>query len=143
METQFNFPDYKEVVYLMNPETGYYQKQPQKISFNKLPFELKVENTIEEKIRQQGAKEIIHGRIKNGKYQFFTGLIPTSVRGFYEGNDYEFRNKVKKLSLIVFYFSEDNSKLSVYYFNHFYKVSSIDRQRFVFQFIKFIQKEKA
>ena len=135
METPFNFPVYKEVTYRMNPATGYYEKQPQKIAFNKIPFELKVEPTQEEKIRHQGANEIIHGRIKNGKYQFFTGLIAVHSPGCYFGNDYEFIHGQKKNSLVVFHFSEDNSRLTVFYFNRFYKESRTERIKFVNDFL--------
>ncbi len=135
METTFNFPEFKEVRYAMNPATGYYEKPPQKITFNKLPFELKVEETHEEKIRSQGAGEIIHGRIKNGKYQFFTGLIPATVPDWYFGNDYEFIKGEKKLSLLIFHFAEEGALLTVYYFNWFYKYSRDERNKFVSHFI--------
>lgn len=135
MENKFNFPNYTEAKYKMNAATGYYEKQPEKIAFNKLPYELKVEVTMEEKIRSQGAKEIIHGRIKNNKYQFFTGLIPVGKPDCYVGNDYEFVNKVKKLSLVIFRFTEANSLLTLYYFNRYYKENREQRERFVLYFL--------
>jgi len=140
--TTFNFPEYHTVQYSMNPETGYYQKEPQKITFNKLPFELRIEPTQEEKIRSQGANEIIHGRIKNGKYQFFTGLIPVEVAGCYMGNDYEFSHGNKINSLVLFDFSSDNSRLSVYYFTRFYKYDRTQRINFSIQFLNSIKSKE-
>lgn len=135
MENKFNFPNYTEAKYKMNAETGYYEKQPEKIAFNKLPFELKVEVTMEEKIRSQGAKEIIHGRKKDNKYLFFTGLIPTGLNDCYVGNDYEYVKGEKKLSLVIFRFTEANSMLTLYYFNRYYKESREQRERFVLYFL--------
>ena len=141
METPFNFPEYKEEQYGMNSATGYYEKQPKRITFNKLPYELKVEETQEAKIRSQGANEIIHGRIKNGKYQFFTGLISAGVKDWYFGNHYEFINGGKKLSLVIFQFAEDNSCLTVYFFNWYYKENRNERINFVSLFINKKTKE--
>lgn len=135
MENKFNFPEYKEAKYKMNAATGYFEKQPEKIAFNKLPYELKVEVTMEEKIRSQGAKEIIHGRIKGGKYLFFTGLIPVGINDCYVGNDFEFVKGEKKLSLVIFRFTEANSMLTIYYFNRYYKESREQRERFVLYFL--------
>ena len=132
----FNFPTFKTVTYLLNPQTGYYEKQPLKIAFNKLPFELKVEETQEEKIRKQGANEILRGRVKNGRYQFFTGLIPLVDEVAYIGNDYEFEKGKKFNSLIIAKFSEQNSKLVVYYFNRYYIDNRETLLKFAYQFIE-------
>lgn len=134
MENKFNYPDYKEVHYLLNSGTGYYQKQPERITFNKLPFELKVESTQEEKIKLQGATEIIHGRQVNNKYLFFTGLISINSNEWFFGNDYEFVKGQKKMSLVIFHFSEDNARLTVYYFNWYYIDNRTARINFVSQF---------
>lgn len=132
MESIYN---YKEVNYQLNSETGYYQKEPQRIAFNKMPFELKVEPTQEEKIKLQGATEIIHGRKVKNKYLFFTGLISINSDGWFFGNDYEFITGQKKTSLVIFHFSEDNARLTVYYFNWYYIDNRTARIKFVSQFI--------
>lgn len=131
----FKYPDCKVIVYRNNPESGRFEKQPSKIAFNKMPFELKVEKTQELKIISQGAKEIITGRIKDGKRTFFSGLIPIAPLWFM-GNDYEFVRGVKKLSLVLFKFSEDNSTLVAYYFNHFYKENRDERLKLCLQYIQ-------
>jgi hypothetical protein len=133
MEKVFNFVKYKEVKYELNPE-GYYQKLPSKTQFQKLPFELKVEQSVKPFLREQGANEVITGRFKNKKREFFTGLIPSEPR-FYMGNDYENVKGEKKLSLIVFEFSECQKYLTANYFNGFYKDPREARIKFVSEFI--------
>ena len=124
----FKFPECKTIHYTQNPDTGKYQKQPERVPFNKLPYELKVETTWDERIRANGATEIITGRIKDGKRLFFTGLLPVynSTEWFY-GNDYENTPQGKKNSLIIFRFSPDFKKLRVFYFNHYLKQSKLTR----------------
>ncbi len=134
MEKMFNFVVYKELKYKLNSESGRYEKQPEKTPFQKLPFELKVEPTQKDYIIQQGAKEIITGRFKNKKREFFTGLIPIQST-FFLGNDYEFINGQKKNSLIVFEFSDNNEFLTLNYFNRFYKDYPEERLKFVLLFI--------
>lgn len=137
MNSQFNFPDFKTIVYKLNNDSGKYEKQPERVPFLKLPFELKVETTFEPKIRSNGATEIITGRIKNGKRLFFTGLIIASnYENWFFGNDYQFKNGKKYNSLVIFSFQNDNRELIVYYFNSFYKDNREDRKRFVLSFIQ-------
>jgi hypothetical protein len=138
----FNFPEYKTVFYVLNPDTGKYEKEPERVPFNKIPLVLKVENTQDQRIKANGANEIITGRIKGGKREFFTGLISiTSFINFYYGNDYTFNNGTKKNSLVIFRFSEDNRQLIVYYFNSFYKDSRQEREKFILLFINRLLKQ--
>ncbi len=131
----FFMPECKIVAYRLNGETGRYQKEPSKIAFNKIPFELKVEKTIDAKIIQQGADHIITGRIVNHQRTFFSGLRRTQYRNWYHGNDYEFKNGHKVNSLVIFEFTGNDEYLNVYYFNHWYKHSSRERAEFVHSFI--------
>lgn len=131
----FFMPECKIVAYRLNGETGRYQKEPSKIAFNKIPFELKVEKTIDAKIIQQGADHIITGRIVNHQRTFFSGLRRTQYRNWYHGNDYEFKNGHKVNSLVIFEFTGNDEYLNVYYFNHWYKNSSRERAEFVHSFI--------
>lgn len=131
------FPEYKTVVYLLNSETGKYQKEPERVPFSKMPYELKVENTQDPRIKANGANEIITGRIQNGKRLFFTGLVPVfNSSVWYYGNDYQTTPQGKKNSLIVFHFTRDNRELHIYYFNSYYKQNRTERINFVSQFIK-------
>ena len=137
MSTMFNSPEFRSIVYKINNETERFEKQPERVPFAKLPFELKVETTWEERIRANGATEIITGRIKDGKRLFFTGLIPApSIQNWFFGNDYLFAKGQKKNSLVIFCFQNDNRELIVYYFNSFYKDNREERKRFVLSFIQ-------
>ena len=134
---EFKFPDYKTFVFVFNPETGKYLRNIERVPFNKLPYQLKVEKTQEQKIRLNGANEIITGPIKGGKRLFFTGILPCdSSNEWYYGNDYEITLEGKKNSIVVFHFSNDNSKLTVYYFNNYYKYNQTERVKFIQDFVK-------
>jgi hypothetical protein len=102
-----------------------------------MPFELKVEKTHDARIKENGADEIITGRIQKGKRVFFSGLVPilNSSVWFY-GNDYQLTPQGKKNSLVVFVFSIDNTRLSCYYFNHYYIHNRLERINFINSFIK-------
>lgn len=129
-------PKYHESRYFMNPETGYFEKQAQRETFKKLPFELKVEPTQDERIKANGASDIIRGRVKDGKYTFFTGLIPTGFAGLYIGDHY----KQGKKSLVLFkFYGHNDAKLAVYFFNG-YIIYPKNRPGFVAQFVR-MQKE--
>ena len=132
----FKFPEYKTIFYTLNPETGKYQKEPERIPFNKLPYELMVQPTQDPKIKANGANEIITGRIKNGKRLFFTGMVPVFNSAVnYLGNDYQITAKVKTNSLVVFQFSPDNTRLNIYYFNNYYIHNPQERIKFVSGFL--------
>lgn len=121
-------PQYKTVFFRNQPQTGYYTKtarQPENMPVMRIPYELKVEPTQLHQIKCN-ALQIIRGRekFKKGSYKFFTGLQETNFKQWFAGNDYEFIKGEKKLSLCLFHFTEDNSRLTVFYFGRFY----IDRR---------------
>lgn len=137
MENLFNTIRYKVITYFLNEENNYYHKEPQLTPFEKLPQELKVEETQKDFLNKQGANQIIRGRVRNGKYLFFTGLIKLVDRErVFFGNNYESIQGKKITSLIVFEFSVDYKVMTVYYFNHFYKDNRTERIEFVSGFIK-------
>jgi hypothetical protein len=139
MSEMFNLPEFKTLNYVLNVEIGKYEKQPERIPFNKLPFELKVEKTIDEKIKKNGANEIITGRIKGGQRMFFSGLIAVpKYNNWFYGNDYQFKNGQKKNSLVLFHFANNNRELVIYYFNNFYKDSRVERELLVIKLIQSI-----
>lgn len=119
----------------MNPKTGRYEKEPSKFNFMKLPYELKVEVTQDQRIKAQGAQNIITGRFVNKKREFFSGLRGTAFKHWYHGNDYEFVRGEKVNSLVLFQFSEQDEFLTVYYFNRYYKQSIEQRLELVNSFI--------
>ena len=50
---------------------------------------------------------------------------------WFAGNDYEFSRGQKILSLCLFHFSMDNSRLTVFYFGRFYIDRREARERFI------------
>jgi hypothetical protein len=135
MEELFNFVHYKVVKYQLNRDNGYFEKQPLKVDFSRLPFDLKIEETREQRLISQGAKEMITGRIKNGQRQFFTGLIPMAENFFY-GDDFKKSKGEMKKSLCVFQLSTDFKTLVVFYFNNYYIQNREGRVKFVLSFIQ-------
>lgn len=135
-------PQYKTVFYRNHPQTGYYTKtarQPEKISAMRLPYELKVEPTQLHQIKCN-ALQIIRGRekFKKGSYKFFTGLQETDFKQWFTGNDFEKLKGEKILTLCLFHFSEDNSRLTVFYFSRYYLEKKEARERFVNDIIPYL-----
>lgn len=135
-------PDYKFLQYRYNPETGRYQKQPSKFAFQKMPFDLKIEQTRAQHIAGQGAEMIVTGRFVNKKREFFSGLRRTNSPNWFHGNDYEIVQGKKKMSLVVFRISNNDEFLNVYYFNRFYKESPQERAHLVNSFIQFVNNQR-
>ena len=128
-------PQYKPVYYAYDPETGNYSKTPQnalKTPVMRLPFELKTEPAILHQIKCN-AREIIRGKekFKSGSFKFFTGMQATDFKQWFSGNDYELMKTGKTLSLCLFHFSNDKTRLTVFYFGRFYKENRAERERFI------------
>jgi hypothetical protein len=139
VKTIFNLPQYRTIIYLFKPETGYYtksEKQPEKTPLMRLPYELRLTPTQAEKIKCN-AKELIvsRDRRKTGSYNFFTGIQETDFRNWFLGNDFERINEKKIISIILFHFSDDNSRLTVYYFSRYDKGKTDLRLRFANEII--------
>jgi hypothetical protein len=131
--------DYKKLVYSYNGETKYYQLSEKPLSFDKLPNDLKVEQTRRPDIIK--SKFIIRGRIKNKKYTFFTGLLETKYKNLFFGDYFQRINGVKKNSFILFLFSEDKQKIEIYFFNNF-KLYPKRRSNFISEFVLKIKRER-
>ena len=129
---------YKEFTYILNGESGYFEKEPSLIPFKKLPFELKMEQSQENYLKRIGAKILLRSRTKNGKKQFHTGLIPLSEPHFYQGDFVEFVKGQKVKSLIIFEL-HSSWVLKVYFFNRYYIDRSDVRQERCNQFVKRIK----
>lgn len=123
-------PNYRAIEYRLNIESGWYERQPQKLAFAKLPEKLKVERTIDPRIVNNGAREIITGGFRAKRRTFFTGVISLRSEGWFQGNDYEQRGAKKVNSLVLFRFCESDSRLIVYYFTGYYIHSSEQRLQF-------------
>ena len=131
-----NLPAYKAVFYANDPQTGYYNKtpqQPHKTAVMRLPYQLIVEPTQRQQIKCNAA-QLIRGKEKFKKsesFKFLTGLQDANCCQWFTGNDYENLKGKKKLSLCLFKFSVDNSRLAVFYFGRFYIDNWQAREQFV------------
>lgn len=132
---------YSKIDYQLNIESGWYEKTPCRIPFVKLPDRLKFEKTRENKILSNGAHEIITGPVRNGKRTFFTGVIPLSSVGWYEGNHPEFRKGAKSISLVLFRLSKEERFMTIYFFTGWYMPNKEKRMEFCNQFAKSIEVE--
>ena len=125
-------PGYKHLVFSLNPETRYFQMTSGEMGFTKVPNELKLEETQKKGIIH--SDYLIRGRIRNGKYLFFTGLLKTNFDHWYFGDFFEIRNGIKKNSFILFHFSQDQTRFEMFFFNHF-KLYPDRRGHFIRNFI--------
>jgi len=125
-------PNYHLSVFSNNVQTGYYEKQPEMMSFLKIPFELKVEETQRKDIKTH-ADKIIRGKekTKTGNWKFYNGLLNTSFPNWYCGNICDFYRGQKKTNLVIFRFSPDHSSLYVFYFTGYDKNNTEQRIKFV------------
>lgn len=148
MDCFFNGVKCKFFTYIANVETGYFEKQPEIHTYQRLPFRLKRSPTQLMHIKTN-ARELIHSdkRLKNDSYTFFTGIQPVnSYTHWFTGNDYEKVKGEKVLSLIIFYCNPNNRELLVFYFSRFYKEYPAEREQFIAsaipQIISLLQKTK-
>lgn len=125
-------PEHKHLIFKLNPDTGYFQMIRGVMGFQKVPDELKVEATQRKELIKSDF--LIRGRIKNGKYTFFTGLLKTNFENWYFGDFFEIRNGIKRNSFILFYFTQDQTGFEMYFFNHF-KLYPDRRGHFIRDFI--------
>ena len=132
MATNSKAPDYKKLVFRFNETTRYFDRVECPQGFEKIPPELKIEETRRPDIIQ--SKTVIHGRIRAGKYLFFTGIIQIKQSTWYFGDHYELTNGIKKNSFILFHFTNGNTEFVLYYFNH-YKLFPRSRAKFISDFI--------
>lgn len=102
------------------------------MGFQKVPDELKLETTQKKSIIHSDF--LIRGRIRNGKYLFFTGLLKTNYDQWYFGDYFEIRNGIKKNSFILFHFTPDQTAFEMFFFNHF-KLYPDRRGHFIRDFI--------
>ena len=132
VQTTGRNPDYKHLIFSLNPETGYFELTRGEMGFNKVPNELKLEQVQKRSIIK--SDYVIRGRIVNGKYLFFTGLLRTNFEHWYFGDFYEIKHGIKRNSFILFHFSPDQSKFEMFFWNHF-KLYPDRRGHFIRDFI--------
>lgn len=136
----FKNANFKRVIYLFNPETGYYQKaaiQPEPYAVNAMPYELKRERTMAAQIVVAQILTIRAYKKTNGSKKLLTGLEPLQhiAQNWFYGNHYRMNKGQKLLSDILFHFSDDLTTLNAFYFSGFHKDNKELRERFAAQII--------
>ena len=136
MALNFNSPRAKIITFLLEPETGYYRLISQPPGFNRIPNELKVEDTQRPDILTRGANLTIRGRQRNKRFLFFTGMLPTPFQNVFVGDDGYLRPQKK--SMVLFIFSPDSSRLDLHYFQGF-TIYPPHREQFIRNYLKRIR----
>jgi len=127
------FPEAKVCRFEIDPGRGWYVKTSGPAGFTKVPEELRVEEVIRrDKIN---AQTIIRSHQRGGRYEFFTGLLPTKHPGVYFGDIYEFTGGKKINSFCLFTFSEANKRLTIHFFNQ-YKIYPGRRAKFIEAYLR-------
>lgn len=111
----------------LNSNSGYFQHIQGDMSIG-IPDELRIETT--QKRTQIYSSKIIRGRLLNGRYLFFTGLLQTRFNGWYFGDHPAMENGKRISSFILFRFNNQETELDVFFY-HKQKVSKSNRQNFI------------
>ncbi len=133
MITTFNLPKYSKVIYNLNPETRYYTQteiKRQETPLKRLPLQIRVAPIGAANVKLNASKMLLSKGCNNGKYTFITGIQNTDYENWFLGNDYEFQNGKKVLSIIVFHFANNKNELQVYYFHRYDKPNTAYRLQF-------------
>ena len=100
---------YEETRYARDTDTGRFLKRLELVDFPRLPAELQTQPTRDERLRRNGADQIITGRFRQKRREFFTGLRRTGFPELMHGNDYD-------RSEVLFWFAPDFTGLVVFHF---------------------------
>lgn len=125
-----NIPAHKVVTYTNDVSTGRFLKDPTIIPFTKLPEYLKVTETRDRDRRGVGAGMMIQGPMRNKVRTLHTGLIPTGVDRWFVGDHPDVYQGRTCRNTVLFHFSTDNRRLTVFYFTGLEKFSIPERVRF-------------
>jgi hypothetical protein len=134
------WPKFRAISYALDPVTGWFVKVPARIAFAKMPERLKCEETQDQRIRANGAREVIHGPAEGGKWKFFTGMVPLGVPGWFEGNAFEHRTGKGIRSLVLLRFTEGDSVLMVFHFGGWYVHNRAERMKMARAFAEHVER---
>jgi hypothetical protein len=137
-------PKYSKVLYRLNRETKYFLQtaiEAQQTPINRLPLEMRLAPAKAGNVTPNASRLLLSREVtKGGKYRFITGIQQTLHSDWFLGNDYEYCNGVKKISLILFHFIDEGEGLEVYYFHRYDKPNSGYRLQFANGVIPNLQK---
>ena len=134
MRKPFNLPQYSAAIYIYQSISGYYIKTDETRSNalqTRFPDDLRPEPPRCSQIKGNAERLLVsRERSKTGSYKFISGLQTTEFRNWYVGNDYEMKNGKKITSIILFRFSDDYSRMIMYYFAGYDKSKKSLRLKF-------------
>jgi hypothetical protein len=127
-------PEAKVCRFDLDPGRGWYVKTAGPEAFYKVPEELRVESVVrQDKIN---ASLLIRSHQRGGRYEFFTGLLPTKFPGVFFGDYFDRKADGSKInSLVLFVFSEGQKRLTIHFFNG-YKVYPTRRAAFIESYLR-------
>lgn len=132
-------PAHKVATFTNDVATGRFLKDAAIIPFTKLPEYLKVTETRDRGRRAAGAGMMIQGPTRNKVRTFHTGLIPTGIERWFVGDHPDVYAGRTCLNTVVFHFSADSRRLTVFYFTGLQKFSIAERARFAQQVIPWLR----
>lgn len=134
-----NVPAHKVATYTNDVASGRFLKDATIIPFTKLPEYLKVTETRDRGRREVGAGMMIHGPMRNKVRTLHTGLIPTGIERWYVGDHPDVYAGRTCRNTVLFHFSADSRRLTVFYFTGLEKHSIPERVRFAQQVIPWLR----
>ena len=123
---------YYRIDFILSNTTQRYEKQPMIKNFNKIPTDLKIEETQDPKIRLR-SEYLLRGRQVNGKCTLHLGLEKSTIEKMYRSA----LDDTKK-SEVHIVLSEDYKTMTMYVFNTF-RVQRPARPMFQREFIKHLR----
>lgn len=123
---------YYRIDFILNNTTQRYEKQPMIRDFKKIPTDLKIEETIDPKIRIR-SEYLLRGRVVNGKCTLHLGLEKSTIERMYRSA----LDDTKKSEVHIM-LSDDYKAMTIYVFNNF-RVQRPARPMFQREFIKHLQ----
>lgn len=134
-----NAPAHKVTTYTNDMASGRFLKDATIIPFTKLPEYLKVTETRDHGRREVGAGMMIHGPMRNKVRTLHTGLIPSGIERWYVGDHPDVYAGRTCRNTVLFHFSADSRRLTVFYFTGLEKHSIPERVRFAQQVIPWLR----
>ena len=120
---------YYRIDFILSNESQRYGKQPMIRDFNKVPTDLKIEETQDPKIKLR-SEYLLRGRVVNGKCTFHLGLEKTEFPKMYRSALDD-----KKKSEVHIMLSNDYKTMTIYVFNNL-RVQRPARPMFQIEFIE-------
>jgi hypothetical protein len=120
------------IAFTLSEQSQRYGKEPMIRDFKKVPTDLKIEETIDPKIKLR-SEYLLRGRMVNGKCTFHLGLEKSTIEKMYRSA----LDDTKK-SEVHIVLSDDYKNMTIYVFNNF-RVERPARPTFQREFIKHLQ----